>query len=238
MKSLLGKVRQIFQSIYRALLRVSDWMMQSLSIGLVLGVLLYLGGMGWLILYADKVNLDDHTVLVLDLKGVLVEESPGGLRDQVLGEIQGKLSETIRLRDLAKTLELAAKDKRIDRVLLKLDDFQGGGLVSLREAANAIEKFKASGKPVIAWSGMYDQRQYYLAAQANQILVHPLGGVLIEGFGRSRNYYKDALDKLGVKANLIRVGQYKSAGEPFILNAPSTEALKAEAHVYDALWSL
>ena len=238
MKSLLGKVRQIFQSIYRALLRVSDWMMQSLRIGLVLGVLLYLGGMGWLILYADKVNLDDHTVLVLDLKGVLVEESPGGLRDQVLGEIQGKLSETIRLRDLAKTLELAAKDKRIDRVLLKLDDFQGGGLVSLREAASAIEKFKASGKPVIAWSGMYDQRQYYLAAQANQILVHPLGGVLIEGFGRSRNYYKDALDKLGVKANLIRVGQYKSAGEPFILNAPSTEALKAEAHVYDALWSL
>ena len=91
MKSLLGKVRQIFQSIYRALLRVSDWMMQSLRIGLVLGVLLYLGGMGWLILYADKVNLDDHTVLVLDLKGVLVEESPGGLRDQVLGEIPTEL---------------------------------------------------------------------------------------------------------------------------------------------------
>jgi protease-4 len=62
--------------------------------------------------------------------------------------------------------------------------------------------------------------------------------VLIEGLGRNRNYYKDALDKLGIKANLIRVGQFKSAGEPFILNAPSQQALKAEAHVYDALWAL
>ena len=195
-------------------------------------------GIGWLVFYADKVSLEDPTVLVLDLKGVLVEESSGGLKDQVLGELQGNATETVRLRDFVKTLELAANDKYIDRVLLKLDDFQGGGLVSLREAASAIEKFKTSGKPVIAWSSMYDQRQYYLAAQAHQILVHPMGGVIIEGFGRSRNYYKDALDKLGVKANLIRVGQYKSAGEPYILNAPSEDALKAEAHVYDALWSL
>ena len=232
------KLKKFFQLLHRGLLKVSDWMTQSLRIGLVLGVLLYVVGIGWLVLYSDKVSLEDHTVLVLDLKGVLVEESPGGLKDQVLGEIQGTATETTRLRDLVKALELAAQDKRIDRVLLKLDDFRGGGMVSLREAASAIEKFKTSGKPVIAWSSMYDQRQYYLASQANQILVHPMGGVIIEGFGRSRNYYKDALDKLGVKANLIRVGQYKSAGEPFILNAPSTDALKAEAHVYDALWSL
>jgi ClpP class serine protease len=65
-----------------------------------------------------------------------------------------------------------------------------------------------------------------------------MGGVLIEGLGKNRNYYKDALDKLGIKANLIRVGQFKSAGEPFELNAPSQQALKAEAHVYDALWAL
>ena len=238
MKKLFAKLKQISQAIHRGLLKVSDWMTQSLRIGLVLGVFLYVAGIAWLVFYSDKVSLDDHTVLVVDLKGVLVEESPGGLKDQVLGEIQGNATDSVRLRDLVMTLELAAKDKHIDRVLLKLDDFQGGGLVSLREAASAIEKFKASGKPVIAWSGMYDQRQYYLAAQANQILVHPLGAVLIEGIGRSRNYYKDALDKLGVKANLIRVGKFKSAGEPYILNAPSAEALKAEAHVYDALWSL
>ena len=238
MKTLFAKMKKLYGAIHRGLLKVSDWLIQSLRIGLVLGVFLYAIGIGWVFFYSDKVSLDDHTVLVFDLKGVLTEESPGGLKNQIMGEIQGNATQTVRLRDFVMALDLAAKDKHIDRVLLKLDDFQGGGLVSLREAAGAIEKFKASGKPVLAWSGMYDQRQYYLAAHANQVLVHPLGGVLIEGLGRSRNYYKDALDKLGIKANLIRVGKFKSAGEPFLLNAPSSEALKAEAHVYDAMWSL
>ena len=238
MNYFLLKVKNLFSLINRSILKVSDWLIQGFRVALVLGVALYALGIGWLFLYADKVSLDDHTVLVMNLKGVLVEESPGGLKDKVIGEIQGNASETVRLRDVVMTLELAAKDKHIDKVLLKLDDFQGGGLASLREAASAIEKFKASGKQVVAWSTFYDQRQYYLAAHANQVLSHPMGGVLIEGFGRSRNYYKDALDKLGIKANLIRVGQFKSAGEPFVLNAPSQQALKAEAHVYDALWAL
>ena len=237
MKNAWAMFLQSLQITQRGLLKVSDWMTQSFRIGLVLLVVAYAIGIAWFVLYSDKVSLDKNTVLVLDLKGTLVEESPGGLKDKVLGDLQGEVTDTVRLRDLVMTLDLASKDKNIDRVLLKLDDFQGGGLVSLREAASAIEKFKASGKSVVAWSTMYDQRQYYLAAHASQVLVHPLGGVLIEGLGRSRNYYKDALDKLGIKVNLIRVGKYKSAGEPYILNAPSQEAIKAEAHVYDALWS-
>ena len=238
MKAVFLQIKNFFSMVNRGILKVSDWMMQSFRIALVFGVLLYAVGIGWLVFYSDKVSLDDHTVLVMDLKGALVEESPGGLRDKFIGQLQGNASETVRLRDVVMTLDLAAKDKHIGKVLLKLDDFQGGGLVSLREAANAIEKFKASGKQVLAWSTVYNQRQYYLAAHANQVVSHPMGGVLIEGFGRSRNYYKDALDKLGIKANLIRVGEFKSAGEPFVLNAPSEQALKAEAHVYDALWAL
>ena len=238
MKAVFLQIKNFFSMVNRGILKVSDWMMQSFRIALVFGVLLYAVGIGWLVFYSDKVSLDDHTVLVMDLKGALVEESPGGLRDKFIGQLQGNASETVRLRDVVMTLDLAAKDKHIGKVLLKLDDFQGGGLVSLREAANAIEKFKASGKQVLAWSTVYNQRQYYLAAHGNQVVSHPMGGVLIEGFGRSRNYYKDALDKLGIKANLIRVGEFKSAGEPFVLNAPSEQALKAEAHVYDALWAL
>ena len=238
MNSVFLNIKNFYSLIHRGILKVSDWMIAGFRVALVLGVVLYAAGIGWFVFYADKVSLDDHTVLVMDLKGVLVEESPGGLKDKFIGELQGNATETVRLRDLVMTLELAAKDKHIDKVLLKLDDFQGGGLVSLREAASAIEKFKVSGKQVLAWSSFYDQRQYYLAAHASQVLSHPMGGVLIEGLGKNRNYYKDALDKLGIKANLIRVGQFKSAGEPFVLNAPSKQALKAEAHVYDALWAL
>ena len=235
---MLNKLRHFFQTLHRVTLKVSDGLTQSFRIGLVLLVLAYAVGMVWFIFLADRVSISNHTVLVLDLQGPLVEESPGGLRDKVLGELQGESSDSVRLRDLQMALAMAEKDPRIDQVLLKLDDFKGAGLASLREAAWAIEKFKASGKPVLAWSAGYDQRQYYLAAHASQVSVHPLGTVLIEGLGRQRNYYKDALDKLGIEANLIRVGQYKSAGEPFVLNHPSDQALKAEAHVYDALWKL
>jgi protease-4 len=76
--------------------------------------------------------------------------------------------------------------------------------------AAAIDRFKASGKPVIAWGSSFDQRQYFLAAHANQIYLHPMGSVMMTGFGRYRNYYRDALDKVGVTVNLLKVGTYKS----------------------------
>lgn len=237
-RDVFSSLRHFFQTLHRSTLKVSDWLTQGFRIGLVLLFVAYSTGMVWFFYFADRVAIVDRTVLVLDLQGALVEESPGGLRDKVLGQLQGESNESVRLRDLQMALALAEKDPRIEKVLLKLDNFKGAGLVSLREAAGSIEKFKASGKPVMAWSAGYDQRQYYLAAHASQVGVHPLGTVLIEGYGRQRNYYKDALDKLGVQANLIRVGQYKSAGEPFVLNHPSEQALKAEAHVYDALWNL
>jgi len=168
-------------------LKVSDWLVQVFRMGLVLLALAYGAGMVWFIYFADRVTIADHTVLVLDLKGALVEESPGGLRDKVLGELQGASTDSVRLRDLQMALALAQKDPRIERVLLKLDDFKGAGMASLREAAWAIEQFKTSGKPVVAWSAAYDQRQFYLAAHATQVAVHPMGMVLIEGFGRQRN---------------------------------------------------
>ena len=231
-------LKQMYHVLRNGLHAVADWTLRALRIVPALSILLYAGGMLWLVFFVGKVKIEDQSVLVLALQGSLVEDASGGMRERLLGELQLKSNGQVRMRDLRMALELAAKDPRIERVLLKLDDFKGGGLVSLREAASAIDRFKASGKPVLAWSAAYDQRQYYLAAHASEIVLHPLGTVFIEGFGGQRNYYKDALDKLGIAANLIRVGKYKSAGEPFVLNAPSKQALEAEAYVYDALWGL
>ena len=94
--------------------------------------------------------------------------------------------------------------------LLMLDDFAGAGLPTLREIAAAIERFKAAGKPVYAWGSDFDQRQYYLAAHATEVWLHPMGIVYIEGYGRYRNYYKDLLDRVGVNANVLRVGKFKN----------------------------
>ena len=232
------QLKSAYLAASRGFTKVSGWTVQGLRALLVFTVLFYAVAMVWWVFFAGKVKVEAHSVLVLALQGTLVEESEGGLRDQVMGQLQGEPKESVRLRDLVQVLDLAAKDKRIERVLLKLDDFKGGGLVSLREAGAAVERFKASGKPVLAWSAAYDQRQYYLAAHASEVVLHPMGSVSIEGLGGQRNYYKEALDKLGIQANLIRVGQYKSAGEPFVLNAPSSSALRAEAYVLDALWAL
>ncbi|UUZ47961.1 S49 family peptidase [Massilia sp. B-10] len=89
---------------------------------------------------------------------------------------------------------------------------------------------------MVAWGGAYDQKRYLLASHADEVYLHPMGNVMIEGFGRHRNYYRDALDKLGVTVNLMKVGTYKSAAEPYISNGPSQAASEAEAYLYNAMW--
>jgi protease-4 len=134
-------------------------------------------------------------------------------------------------------LDAAAKDPAISHAVLVLDEFKGGGLAGLRDAAAALQRFRAAGKKITAWGGGYDQRQYYLAAQADEVLMHPMGFVFLEGFGRYQNYYRDALDKVGVSVNLVRVGTYKNFGEPYTLNGPSPESIEANTLLYGGLWT-
>ena len=181
--------------------------------------------------------LQEKTTLVLDLQGPLVEEVPGGVREAVLANVSGDVKKTVQLRDVLAVLDTAAKDKNIGAMVLLLDDLEGGGLASLREVAAGIERFRASGKKVTAWGSSYNQRQYLLASKADEVFVHPMGGVLLEGFGRYRNYYRDALDKVGVTVNLLKVGTYKSFAEPFIANGPSEAAAEADRYLNNGLWT-
>ena len=181
--------------------------------------------------------LQDNTALVLNLEGSIVEQRSGSVTDRIRNQASGQADGQVQLRDLLAVLDAAAKDPKITRAVLVLDDFQGAGMAQLREAAAAIDRFKASGKPVIAWGSNYEQKQLYLAAHASEVLLHPLGAAFADGFGRLRNYYRDAFDRLGVSANVIRVGKYKSFGEPYFANAPSKAALEQDAYLYDALWA-
>jgi protease-4 len=180
--------------------------------------------------------IGDKTALVLELKGDLVEQYQSSLEDTVLDSIGGDSKRSVRLRDLLRVLDTAAKDKNISTIVLLLDQMDGGGLAQLREVGAAIDRVKAAGKKVVAWGGMYDQKRYLVASHADEVYVHPMGMVLIEGFGGRRNYYRDALDKLGVTVNLIKVGTYKSFAEPYIANGPSEAAQEADSFLYNALW--
>jgi protease-4 len=191
----------------------------------------------WAFATRGPAALQDKTVLVLNLRGPLVEQYSGSWRDTALGRVRGDAPRQVQLRDVLAVLDAAAKDPQITQLLLVLDEFQGAGLASLRELSVALQRFKASGKPVLAWGSRFDQRQYHVASAAGEVWLHPMGLVQLEGFGRYRNYYRDALDKLGVTVNLVRVGTYKSFGEPFTENGPSPASVEAESLLLQGLWN-
>ncbi len=181
--------------------------------------------------------LQDRTTLVVAPGGPLREQFAGNLREDALSQLRGNPVAVTRLRYLLAVLDAAAADPKIERVLLLLDDFGGAGLPALRDAAAAVERVKAAGKRVIAWGSGYDQRQYFLAAHASEVWLHPMGSVLVTGFGAQRSYLKDALDKLGVEAHVLRAGQYKNAAETFTAAGPSPQTQEADRALYDGLWA-
>jgi protease-4 len=183
-------------------------------------------------------KVDEKTTLVLDPKGEIVEQYSGSPADVALAKALGDEVPQVQLRDLLKVLEEAAKDDNITQVLLKLDGFGGAGVSTLREVGRAIDEFQKSGKKVIAWSEFMDQAGYYLAAHADEVYVHPEGMVLLEGLGRYRNYYRSALEKIGVQMHVFRVGTYKSAVEPYLLDGPSDAAREADAYWLSDVWSV
>lgn len=187
---------------------------------------------------SSKVKVEDKTILMLNFKGDLVEQHAGSTSDAFLAEIQGDSKRSTQLRDILAVLDNASKDSKISHAVLMLDGMQSAGLPMLREVAAALERFKASGKKVIAWGASYDQRQYYLASHANEVYLHPMGTVMLSGFGRYRNYYKDALDKIGITVNVLKVGTYKSFAEPYIGNGPSPASAEADAFLYNAMWKI
>ena len=187
--------------------------------------------------FSSAKPLAAKTVLVLDLKGELVEQHAGTVRDALVSNVQGESRRSVQLRDVLTVLDAAARDPNISSVVLLLDQLDGAGLASLHDVGLALDRFKASGKKIVAWGGNYDQKQYLLATHASELYLHPMGTVQVTGFGHYRNYYKDALDKVGVTVNLMRVGTYKSFAEPYIGNAPSPAAKEADAYLYGALWT-
>jgi protease-4 len=192
----------------------------------------------WSLVGGGARPLQARTALVLDLKGTMVEQHSSSVRESLLANVGGgDVRRTIQLRDVLSVLDAAAGDPKISSVVLLLDELQGAGMPMLREVGAALERVKAAGKPVVAWGGGYNQKQYLIAVHANELYLHPMGVVYLEGFGRYRNYYREALDKLGVTVNLLRVGTYKSFGETYVGNGPSPEAAEADAYLYQAVWA-
>ncbi len=224
-----GPVRRFFRGAWRVV-DISRRVVLNLLFLIILVVVIVA------LVKSGPLPLADKTALVLRIDGTIGEQKTGTLRSTALDQVRGEAIQKVQLRDILNALDAAASDAKISSLVVVLDEMRPTGFSTLREIAAAIDRFKASGKKVVAWGSTYDQRQYYIASHADEVLLHPLGMVHIAGFGSLRNYYKDALDKLGVTVNVIRVGTFKSAVEPFIANEPSAPALEADRVLYGGLW--
>ena len=179
-----------------------------------------------------------RTTLVIAPEGKLVEQYTSDPASRALARALGdKGTGEVQLRDLLRALDAARGDKRIERVLLRTDRMEFSGYAAIREVAAAIARLRASGKPVVAFGENFDQGQYLLAAQANEVYLDPMGGLMLEGLGHYRQYYREGLqDKLGVDVHLFRVGEYKSAAEPYILDAASPASKQADLYWMNDIW--
>jgi protease-4 len=180
------------------------------------------------------VGAGERGALLLALDGPVVEQPAEANPTELLSG--GGVAREYRLRDIVHSLGKAATDDRIQAVALDLDIFSGGGQSTLSQVGEAIDAVKRAGKPVIAYASAYDDDSYLLAAHASEIWVNPMGGVVVHGPGGNNLYFKGLLDKLGVTANVYRVGTYKAAVEPVTRNDMSPEARENLQSVAGALW--
>ena len=185
----------------------------------------------------EPVYVPNSAALVVAPRGVIVDQLTGDPLDQALSEIAGNAQQESLLRDILSAIRSGAADARIKVLYLQLDAFQGAGLSKLQEIADAVEEFKDSGKPVIAAGAAFGRDQYYLAALADDVFLHPMGAVVVEGYGRFVPYYKSALDALYIDYVAWTAGDYKSFTEPYTRDDMSDEDREASSVYLDALWS-
>ncbi len=224
-----GPMRRFFRGAWRFVDVSRRVVLNLIFLLIVLVVILALAKNG-------PLPLADKTALVLNLNGSISEQRAGNLRGAAIDQLRGEVPQKVQLRDVLAVIDTAARDDKIASAVVILDDMEGTGLSTLREIGAALDRFRAKGKKVVAWGSSYDQRQYLVAAHADEVYLHPMGAVNVTGLGGVQNYYKDALDKLGVSVKVIRAGAFKDFGESYVANEPSPEAREAETALLGSLW--
>lgn len=204
--------------------------------GLVLILLLFFFGALYSALsvspYKDSAR---SGALRLDLAGAIVEQ-PSRADPFAAALGGGPAVREYRAAQVIRALDAAATDDRIRAVALDLDVFIGGGQAAMTNVGAALDRVRRAGKRVVAFATGYTDDGYQLAAHADEIWVDPLGGVLLTGPGRSGLYYAGLLERLGITAHVFRVGQFKSAVEPYTRRDMSPEARAANQALANTLW--
>jgi protease-4 len=220
--------RSFFSGLWRGLDALRK-VLQLLVLLVIFGVLVG-------VLRGSVPHIPSKAALLVAPEGQLVEQLTGEPVERAVQELRGEEHAETLVWDLTDAIRVAASDPRIQVLALDLEKFEGGTQPTLAELASALREFRASGKKVIAYGTELTQERYYLAAQADEIYLDPMGFVLVEGYDRYRTYLKDALDKLAVDINVFRVGAFKSAVETYTRTSMSAEDREESRAYLGALW--
>ena len=208
------------------------------TIGSMVGLFLFLalGASGLFLMFVTAVSdeediggIEDKSVLVFDLATQIKDSKPSANLAQAFS---GQDRDIITLRQVLQSIDKAAKDERI--VALLLDGRKGdspNGYATMEEVRKALKEFQATGKKIIAYDVTLGEKEYYLSSLADEAIVNPMGTMELNGLSSKQMFFQGALEKYGIGVQVIRVGDYKSAVEPYIrsdlspANRQQTEAL-------------
>jgi protease-4 len=213
--------------------------------GFILFFTLGTGGLIFLLIAAASRDtgpqVKDKSVLVFDQSLSITDTDPTSSTSEAIGEaLSGDETASITLRTVLDTLEKARKDERIVAVYLdgsKTSTGSDTGLATLKEVREALERFRKSGKKIIAYDVDLGEKEYYLSSVADTVILNPMGAMEINGFSSQPLFYTGALQKYGVGVQVLRVGKYKSAVEPFLLKKLSLENRQQTQSLLNDLWS-
>jgi protease IV len=175
--------------------------------------------------------------LVIAPEGELVEQLASDPVRRALGQASGGPAPETLLRDVIDAIAAAKSDARIKLIVLDLGSLDSSGLSKLQEIGMALREFRAAGKRVVVAADSLDQTQYYLAAQAGEVYLDPMGLVYLDGFSYYRMFLKDAIEKLGVDVNVFRAGTYKSYTDQFSRSDMSPSDREESSAWLEALWN-
>lgn len=184
----------------------------------VLGGILLLIGVSSVAQFSKSEAIQAKSVLKLDLDQYIPEQT----NNISLSSFDFSTQNVVGIHDLISLIELAKNDPQIEGIYITATQ-TNAGMVKLNELRDAIIDFKTSGKFVIAYAKYYTQGAYYLASAADEVYLNPLGLVDFRGFSGSVAFYKNMLDKIGVKIDVFYAGDFKGATEPYRLTELSPE---------------
>jgi len=226
---------------------MNNFIKQTLAslIGNLLGLMIFSGlsTVGFLLILIAVASsqgsgptVKDKSVLVFDLSMKITDSETSS--DELLQKtLSGVDENSITLRKVVETLDKAGRDQRIVGVYIDGTNANSAvGYASLREIRQALERFRQTGKKIIAYSTDWNEREYYLSSVANQIVVNPMGAMEMNGLSSQPMFLAGALQKYGIGVQIVRVGKFKGAVEPLILDKLSPENREQTQKLLDDIW--